>query len=202
MTTTNDVILEGIIVHKFVTSQIAILTINTGNATLKPNFPKVLFFGDIIETINKDYNVKDQVKILGNIQSSRYKPGIKNQNTISIFGEGIEHSKPIPRNVPGFENPIYHYNFMNEIKIAGTVMNIEKTFRNLIKIKVLTHKNGRISFVTMAYYTDNPDKLLNEIKKDDFVNIIGCVQTSKKEVNGETRHFENYVATAIAKSKG
>lgn len=201
MTTTNDVILQGIIVHKFVTPKIAILTINTGNATPEPNYPKVLFFGDFIEDIEKNYEVKDQVKITGNIQSSRYKPGIKNQNTISIFGESIEPSVPTTKEVPGIEQPLVQYTFINEIKISGTVINIEKPFHNLIKLKVLTHKNDRISFVTLVHYTDNPDSILNEIAKDDFVNIIGCVQTTKKESKGETHYFENYVATLISKTK-
>ena len=199
MTTINDVILEGIIVHKFVTPKIAILTINTGNATPEPNYPKVLFFGDFIKDIEENYEVKDQVKIQGNIQSSRYKPGIKNQNTISIFGESIQHSKPTTKEIPNMEEPLIQYNFANEIKISGTVINIDKPFHNLVKLKVLTHKNDRISFVTMVHYTDNPNAILDKIAKDDFVNIVGCVQTSKKESNGETHYFENYVATLISK---
>jgi hypothetical protein len=201
MTSINDVMLEGIIVHKFVTPKIAILTINTGNATPEPNYPKVLFFGDFIKDIEMNYEVKDHVKIIGNIQSSRYKPGIKNQNTISIFGEGIEHAKTAIKETFGVDTTASYYKFKNEIKISGKLIAIEKVYRNLIRLKVLTRKNDRISFVTLVYYTDEPDIILNQFAKDDDVCIIGCVQTTKKENNGETHYFENYVANSIAKAE-
>jgi hypothetical protein len=201
MTSINDVMLEGIIVHKFVTPKIAILTINTGNATPEPNYPKVLFFGDFIKDIEINYEVKDHVKIIGNIQSSRYKPGIKNQNTISIFGEGIEHSKTTMKETFGVETSASYYKFKNEIKISGSLISIEKAYKNLVKLKVLTKKNDRISFVTLVHYTDDPDAILNQFAKDDDVCIIGCVQTTKKENNGETHYFENYVANVIAKAE-
>ena len=201
MTSTNDVMLEGIIVHKFVTPKIAILTINTGNATPEPNYPKVLFFGDFIKDIEMNYEVKDHVKVIGNIQSSRYKPGIKNQNTISIFGEGIEHAETAIKETFGVETTTSYYKFKNEIKISGKLIAIEKVYRNLIRLKVLTRKNDRISFVTLVYYTDEPDVILNQFAKDDDVCVIGCVQTTKKENNGETHYFENYVANSIARAE-
>lgn len=201
MTSINDVVLEGIIVHKFVTPKIAILTINTGSATPEPNYPKVLFFGDFIKDIENNYEVKDHVKITGNIQSSRYKPGIKNQNTISIFGESIEHSQTTMEESFGIATGTPFYKFQNEIKISGTITLIEKVFGNLIRLKVLTNKNSRISFVTLVHYTETPDDILEQFKKDDNICVIGCVQTTKKEKNGETHYFENYVANVIAKTK-
>ena len=56
-------------------------------------------------------------------------------------------------------------------------------------------------FVTIVHYTDNPNENLEKFRKDDVVCILGCVQTTKKEKNGETHYFENYVANVIAKEK-
>lgn len=199
MTNINDVLLEGAIVHKFVTPKIAILTINTGNATHTPNFPKVLFFGDFIEDIDKNYEVRDYVKIIGNIQSSRRKPNVPNQNTIAIFGEGIEKSENVMKEAFGIEVESSAHRFRNEIKVAGQLIGIQKTFNNLVRLVVLTNKNNRESFVTMVHYNQDPDKVLETFKKGDNVCIIGCVQTTKKENNGEIHHFENYVANEISK---
>ena len=199
MTNINDVILEGAIVHKFVTPKIAILTINTGNATPTQNFPKVLFFGDFIADIEKNYEVKDHIKVTGNIQSSRRKPNVKNQNMIAIFGESIEKSDSVMKQAFGVETDKSFYKFTNEIKVAGTIIAIEKAFNNLIRLRVSAVKNGRQSFINMVHYTSTPDTILTDFKVGDEVCILGCVQTTKKESNGEVHHFENYVANEIIK---
>ena len=199
MTNMNNVILEGVIVHKFVTPKIAILTIGTGNATPTPNYPKVLYFGDFIKTIEENYNVGDHVKATGNIQSSKKRSDIKNQNLVSIFGEGIEKSESIMKEKFGIESDNSFYRFKNEINIAGEVTKIEQTFSNIVKIRVLTNKNNRISYVNMVYYTDKPEMLLSDYHVGDNVGIIGCVQTTKKSKDGETHHFENYVINEIHK---
>ena len=93
----NDVTIQGTIVHKFVTPKIAILTISTGNATSIVNYPKVLFFGDLREQVEKNYEVKDHVTIKGNIQSSRKKEGVVKQVRQSIFAESIETIHLNPR---------------------------------------------------------------------------------------------------------
>ena len=64
-------------------------------------------------------------------------------------------------------------------------------------MKVLTTKHDRISFVSLVYYTDNPDQILEQFKVEDTVHINGCIQTTKKESNGEIHHFENYVINTI-----
>lgn len=199
MVNINDVILEGVIVHKFVTPKIAILTIGTGSATPTPNHPKVLFFGDFIDEIDKNYEVKDHVKITGNVQSSRRKPNVKNQNTIAIFGESIIKSQSVMKQTFGIETDNSSYMYQNEMKISGKLIGIQKAFSNMVRIVVLTQKNDRDSFVTMVHYTENPEKIMDEFKKDDMVCVIGCVQTTKKLIHGETHHFENYVANEISK---
>lgn len=199
MTNINEVILEGTIVHKFVTPKIAILTINTGTATPTKNFPKILFFGETISVIEKEYDVGHHIKATGNIQSSRRKPNVPNQNMIAIFGETIEKSESIMKQTVGIDTDKSQYNFRNEIKIAGKLTAIEKRFDNLVRIRISTRKNDRASYVNLAYYTNNPDKIMGELSIGDNVCAIGCVQTTKKEAHGQINHFENYVANEIIK---
>ena len=199
MQTRNDVYLNGTIVHKFVTPKIAILTIGTGNATPTQNFPKVLFFGYIIKEIDEKYNIGDHVDIVWNIQSSRRRPDIKNQNMVSIFGETIKFSESVMKETFGIDVGEKTFRYKNEINICGKVTGIEKKYSNLVKIRVETHKNDRLSYVNLVHYTNNPEKLLSEIKTGDNVYIIGCVQTTKKGTGDDIHHFENYVATEIMK---
>lgn len=200
MSDINNVMLQGTIVHKFTTPKVAILTIGTGNATPTTNYPKVLFFGKDVEDINENYKIGEHVSITGNIQSSRKKDDIKNQNLVSIFGETIEKSKSIFQEKFGVnEDNTPEYEFKNEINISGKISKISKIFDNLVKIRISVVKNGRFSSVNMVYYTNNPEKILNTYKLKDIVYITGCVQTTKKIVDGKPHYFENYVINEIKK---
>lgn len=195
----NEVIIEGKIVHKFVTPKIAILTIGTGEKGKERNHPKILFFGDFISDIKSNYNVGDNVLVHGNIQSSKKRPDIENQNTVSIFGESIEKSKTDMEATFDIKNDNdHHFNYQNEIKIAGKLVRIDKQYDNLVRFKILTTKNDRISFINLVYYNNHADEIMKKFKKDDRVCVLGCVQTIKKEINCKTHHFENYVVKDIA----
>jgi hypothetical protein len=201
MTDINDVVLQGVIVHKFITPKVAILTINTGNSTPKINFPKATFFGDVRDKLEGDFNVGDHVCVTGNIQSSKPKADIKNQSLIAVFAEDIVKTPSIMENAFGVETPESYKPYRNEIRVAGEVMRIDCPSDGLIKMRIMVRKNGRISFVTLAHYTNTPEKILATIHAHDHVCAVGCVQTAKKNINGETRFFENYVATEISKSE-
>ena len=88
--------------------------------------------------------------------------------------------------------------FVDAVKIAGKLVRIDKQYDNLVRFKVLTTKNDRISFINLVYYNNHADEIMKKFKKNDRVCILGCVQTIKKEINGKTHHFENYVVRDIA----
>ena len=196
----NNVTIQGVIVHKFVTPKIAILTIMTKTAAPKPNYPKVLFFGELRDLIEKDFEQGDHVFVTGNIQSSKPRPGIKNQSLISIFGESIEHSQSVMEKTFNISATESYKPFVNTIELAGTVVRIECPVDNMIRMCVSVKKNGRQSFVTVIHYTRAPQKILDDVSVGDHVYIVGSVQTPKKESNGSVKHFENYVAFEITKA--
>lgn len=197
--TENEVLLQGTIVHKFVTPDVAILTINTGNATPVPNYPKVLFFGDLRTKVESDFNLRDHVTIKGNIQSSKKKENVKNQIMQSIFGESIEHTASTMQNAFGIESKNSYKPFVNTFKVAGHVLAIECPSPKVIRLTIRTKKNGHISFAKYVYYTQEPEKFLSRIHPQDFLCAVGCVQTSKVANNGETRHYQNYVLLELVK---
>lgn len=196
----NNVTVQGVIVHKFVTPKIAILTIMTKTAAPKPNYPKVLFFGDLRDAVEDDFNKGDHVYVVGNIQSSKPRPGIKNQSLISIFGESIDHSQSIMEKTFNIESDASYKPFVNTIELAGLVTRIECPADNMIRMCVSTRKNGRQSFVTVIHYTNKPDAILADIHVNDQVYVVGSVQTPKKESNGTVKYYENYVAFEITKA--
>lgn len=198
----NDVLIQGIIVHKFVTPKIAILTINTGNASAVPNYPKILFFGELRTRVENDFNIRDHVTITGNLQSSKPKEGVKNQIMQAIFGESIEVSQSIIENAFGVSSDrTSRREFVNTFKIAGEVMSIDYSSPRIVHVVIKTLKNNRPSFVRFDYYTRDPEKFLTQIHPRDFVCAVGSIQTNKHtNARGETRYFENYVLSEVEKS--
>lgn len=197
MNNINEVILQGKIVHKFVHKGIAILTVNTGTSTNKINFPKVTFFGSLRNDVAANYVVGDHVSIEGWIQSIRPSERIGNQNLINIYGKKIQKTPSLLESA--FDSSLRgsYKPFKNEFKVCGKVLFIENPAKGLVKMTVAAFHGPRPSFVSLAYYTRNPEKVLEEIKEGDIIAAIGCVQTGKKKIKGEVKHFENYVVSEI-----
>ena len=190
----NEVVIQGRLVHKYRAEKATLLTINTGRATNVPNYPKVVFFGDAKDEAAK-YNVGDNVRVEGNIQSSKPNPKIKNQVTLSVFGESIcaaETQLEQDFNVPGsFVTPVNHF------KLAGTIIDISLPARNVVRITVKCTKNGRPSFVRMVYFTKSPEKIIAEHLPGNYIRVYGIVQTTKQEKNGEKLYQQSYIITEM-----
>lgn len=197
MTDTNDVIFSGVIVHKFVTPKIAILTVNTGKATPVVNYPKILFFGDLREQVEHSYEVKDHVTIKGNIQSTKRKPGVVNQAPQAVFGEEIELTNSIMKQSFNIEGPHSYKPFENNFKISGVVVAIECSSPRVVKLIVKTVKNKRTSFVQLIYHTQDSTKLLGRVRPGDRICALGCVQTKKQEKGDAVMHYENCIILEI-----
>lgn len=197
MNYSNDVVLQGIVVHKIVTPKTAVLFINTGRATKVVNFPKVVCFNGLRDRVVSDVKKGDRIRVLGNIQSSIPSENNKNRDLLTIFADDISPAKSIMEKSFNVESETSYKPFENSIKIAGSVVRIKQLTENLFNVVVFTKKNDRVSFVTVSYYTKNPEAFVNSIKVKDSVYVLGNVQTVKKEINGEVRYFQNYVATDI-----
>lgn len=188
--TTNDVSLQGIVVHKFSTDKVTILTLSTGNSTVIPNYPKVVFFGEL-KTEADNYEKGDFVKVLGNIQSSKRNPEIKNQVLESIFAEKIEGAKSSMKEKFGVEGR--YIPFKNEFNLSGTVVAVDLSTENILNVTVRTDKNGRPSFVRTTKFLNSGKAI--DVSVGDFVYALGHIQTHKSEKNDEVKYFQNYVVS-------
>lgn len=197
----NDVIIQGVIVHKFVTPKVAILTISTGSATPTTNYPKVTFFEDVRTEVEEKFKEGDHVCIHGNIQSSKPKPDVKNQTMVAVFGESIEFTHSNMEEAFGVDVATSYKSFKNELKISGVVTRIECPTSNMVRLRVFTRKNGRPSFVPLVHFTRKPEEVLAKIHPQDRICAIGSVQTEKKTIRDEIRYFENYVVNEIVKEE-
>ena len=188
------------IVHKFVTPDVAILTLSTGKATPVTNFPKILFFGELRNKVEKDFEQGSHVTVVGNIQSSKKKDNIKNQILQSIFAESIEKTESLMEEAFGVSTSTSYKKYENTFKIAGEVMALDCPAESMIRMTIKTIKAGRVSYARYVYYTASPEDVLSSIHPKDYVLGVGCVQTNKtKKKNGETQYFQNYVITELAK---
>ena len=190
----NEVFIQGRIIHKYASEKATILTISTGRATIAPNYPKIVFFAEVKEAADS-YEVGNFVKVVGNIQSSKRNPHIKNQNLLSVFGESImpaETQFELDHGIPGAFAPA-----INHFKLAGVITAVDIPTKNIVRLTVRCVKNGRPSFVTIIHFSKEPAKVVAEHLPGTFVRVSGSVQTSKNEKGGETKYYQSYVASEL-----
>lgn len=187
--TSNDVSLQGVIVHKFSAPKVTILTLSTGNATPVPNYPKVVFFGELKNDADT-YEKGDFVQVSGNIQSSKRNPEIKNQVLESIFAESIKGAKSSMEE--NFDVEGRYIPYKNEFKLSGTVVASDLSTENILNITVRTDKNNRPSFVRLTKFLKGRNV---DIRIGDYVYILGHVQTHKSETENGIKYYQNYVVS-------
>ena len=190
----NEVLIQGKIVHKYVTDKATLLTVNTGRATPTPNYPKVVFFNSAKDEAAK-YEVGDSVKVIGNIQSTKKNPKIKNQMMISIFGESISAAET--QFEKDFGIPGEYAPSINRFKLAGKVLEVDIPSKNIVRFTVHTIKNGHNSFVKLTYFSKDPASVISQHLPGSFVRVNGSIQTTRSEKNGEIRYFQSYVASEL-----
>ena len=199
----NDVVAQGVIVHKYSTDKVTILTISTGKATQVVNYPKFVFFGEAKVEADK-FEKYDNVQIKGNVQSSRRTKDGKRFTTQSCYGEEIKRTPRDMERMFGindgkFEDPVNH------VELAGELVSVEATTEGILKILLRTVKNGRVSNVQIFEFTNKAKEKAEKLHKGDNVCVVGTIQTIKKErINKETSeseaaYYENVVAKVLRK---
>lgn len=201
----NEVIGQGVIVHKYSTPKVTILTLSTGRATSVANYPKFVCFNEAKEKADK-LNQYDHVTIVGNVQSSiRNRDGkryVTQSNYVDdIFETPRAMEKDFGIKSGEFEAPI------NEVKIAGELVSVAVPSENILRIVVRTMKNERMSNVQAFYFTNRAEKIAESLKKGDNVCLLGTIQTTKKEKaiensdEKEVKHYENVVIRRLRKKE-
>ncbi len=171
----NRCTIKGEILHiyEYPYNSSVIATIGTGG-----NKPNVVFLKDLAKYFKETYKVGDFILIEGNIQSS-YRPG-----------KGIRISIIVDRVLPLGNT---HRKYENNFEVYGTIKSIVN-FGNMHKVNVNTVAGGYISTVPITFnYFDY--RLNGEIGEP--IRISGVITTSCKEVNGQKKYYQNYVANGV-----
>jgi len=201
----NDVIGQGVIVHKYSTPKVTILTVSTGRATSVPNYPKFVCFNEAKEKADK-MNERDHVTILGNVQSSVRTREDRRYITQAIYADDVYETPRAMEKAFGIKNGEYE-GPVNQVSIAGELASVATPTDNILRITVRTVKNGRRSNVRAFYFTNRAKEIAESLKPGDNVCFIGTIQTTKKDrpIDGtdevETVHYENVVIRSLRKKE-
>lgn len=193
----NEVTLRGFVVHKYEANKATVITISTGTAGKVPNYPKTVCFGKHIETA-KDINVGDNITVKCNMQSSRRKKDEEEFYTQSLFVDEISKSPKLMEEEFGLTGKKYAPP-LNEAKFAGIVKYIYSPAKNMVKFTLLTEKNGRKSYIVMTYFTRDVGQVMESIRVNDNVCVVGSIQTNKKIKGDEVLHYENIIVSDLEK---
>lgn len=148
-------------------------TIGTGG-----NKPNVVFLKGFALYLTETYKVGDFILVEGNIQSSyRKEHGIR----ISIIADRI-----LPLN-----NTPYKYE--NHFEVYGTVKSIVN-LGDMHKVNINTVSKGFISTVPVTYFHFSPQV---NYEVGEPIRVSGIISTTSKEINGEMRYYQNYVANGV-----
>ena len=171
----NKVTLKGEILHVYENPYNGAIIVTIGTCGSKPN---VVFLKGFAEYFKEAYKVGDFILVEGNIQSS-YRPG-----------RGIKDAIIADRILP-LGNTYRKYE--NNFEVYGTMKSIVK-IGNMHKVNVITVARGHASYIpiTFNYF----DYRLNG-ETGEPIRISGVITTSCKEVNGQKKYYQNYVANGV-----
>ena len=172
----NKVTLKGEILHVYENPYNGAIIVTIGTCGSKPN---VVFLKGFAEYFKEAYKVGDFILVEGNIQSS-YRPG-----------RGIKDAIIADRILPLGNT---YRKFENNFEVYGTIKSIVK-IGDIHKVNVNVVANGYISTIPITFYYN--DYRLNSSEVGEAIRVSGIVHTSKKEVNGKMRYYQNYVANGV-----
>ncbi len=164
--------LKGEIKYIFKTHEDHILVrIHTGRS----NVPEVLITNPTLKE-NFNFKVGDKIIVFANIQSSIY----KNRRSTTLLAFSIR------------ELVYGNHEEFNSFELSGEVVKIVST-QEYLTLVIRTNQNNHESFVPTVFY--HRDRYLDTIEVGDEISVSGIIQTSKKEINNEIRHYQNYVGS-------
>lgn len=164
--------LKGEIKYIFKTNEEHLLVrLKTGHN----NFPEILITNPTLKE-HFNYNIGDRIIVFANIQSCIH----KNKRSTTLLAFNI---RPVVDT---------NYEVYNSFELSGEVVKIVST-QEYLTLVIRTNQNNHESFVPTVFY--HRDRYLDTIEVGDEISVSGIIQTSKKEINNEIRHYQNYVGS-------
>ena len=203
----DEVIEQGTIVKKREGKDYTLLTIEAdvspvysgGEKAWKRNYPHVAFWGKNREAV-KDFKVRDVVRVHGYAQTRKGKLGDKEAYLLGITGLGIEEA---PRRYMDQEKigmgKLYEPE-LNEVRISGQIRDIRILNAHAVSVTIRTMVDNHPRTLEVVYRT-NIEDFVAQIKPNNYVYMIGFIQTREPDPNNKNRRTEWIAAKEIIKAE-
>ena len=180
----NKVELCGSIVHIFRSVNWLVVTLSVSVKTGMRDYPKVFWFDDMIEKIDKDFQVGDRVEITGSLRTSKAHP------TTSIAGETIVMTTGW---IDAKFYPSMEYKpDRNEVLLKGSFVRVYAPKPDLAIITLKIIIDDHTYFPQISCFGRNAIKAA-DIKEDDTVYIVAHIQTKKTDTENGTQYHQSVV---------
>lgn len=193
-------VVGGPVVNLFRTPGAVYVTVRTGQGKSYRNYPKVVLLGDMRKEAD-GLKLGDRIEMECTIQSSRRenknKPGKKiySQDLIAFSLKRIPTVLEVAFGTKGGK-PVDAKNYA---ELAGEVVHISKVAPNIVRLTLHTVIDGRNSYISCSKFDYGKQDTTKKISEGDFVVAVGQTQTSKKEKEDSTLHFQTVMITDIKK---
>lgn len=179
----NQVELRGSIVHKYRAGDWLVITLATSIHQPNRDFPKVYWYDDLVEVIDKEYNVGDRVEVICCIRTSKAHPDP------SLVGISIERQN-------GWLDSRFNANDykadQNEVLIKGEFIRAFIPSPDITIATVKTVINGYSYFPRITCFGRHAAKAA-DIKPGTTVYFVAHVQTKKKDTEEGIRHYQSVI---------
>ena len=189
----NLVKLRGTIVHKYRADTWIVLTLAVAPNPPNRDFPKIYWYDESVEDIDKMYNVGERVETTGRLRTSKQYP------VQSIVGRDIRHISRLFEAKFGENGEEFQEDF-NEVLLKGEFVRATKPSENSSpEISVVTIKTEINDYTYYPHITcfERHAQRASEIPEGATVYFIAHVRTKKKESEDGTRYFQTVVCRNI-----
>lgn len=173
---------------------------------LKRQFPRVIWLGEQAKELSEKFKVKDNVKIIAEIDTSRRKKrGESNIRQLSLLGVSIDFAKNDWEERYGAEpTSKVRIEDVNQFSLGGKVVDIytDMENRNFARLTLRIAHNNRVDYPDVVLFGKPAEFVANLVNVDDFVLVSGAIQTYRKEDGDEVDYRTSLVGNEIALQNG
>jgi len=181
----NQVDLRGAIVHKFKAKNWLVLTLAASSNAANRDHPKIFWYDEMADEVDKAYQVGDRVEIAGRLRTSKAFPDA------TIVGASISPSASWFDAKFGKTGSYEPDN--NEVLLKGAFVRVFHPSENVSIVTLkLVMDDGYTYFPQVTCFGRQAIRA-TEISEGDTVYIVARIQTNKKESEKGTQYYQTIV---------
>ena len=182
----NKVELCGTIVHIFRSNNWLVLTLAVSVKTGIHEHPKVFWFDDMVEKIDKDFLVGDRVEITGRLRTSKAHPAASIAGETIVMTDGWFDAK--------FDSSKEYKPDHNEVLLKGLFVRAYIPNPDLAIITLKLTIDDYTYFPQISCFGRHVAKAA-DITEDDTVYIVARIQTKKTDTENGTQYYQTVVCS-------